>query len=54
MAMSTEPPQRAEQLRRDIEYHNRRYYDLDEPEITDADYDAWCGSSRRWRRSTRI
>jgi len=40
MAMSTEPPQRAEQLRRDIEYHNRRYYDLDEPEITDAEYDA--------------
>ena len=40
MAMSTEPPQRAEQLRRHIEYHNRRYYELDEPEITDAEYDA--------------
>ncbi len=31
--------QRAEELRRLIWYHNRCYYELDRPEITDADYD---------------
>lgn len=30
---------RAEQLRGLIEYHNDRYYRLDAPELTDADYD---------------
>jgi DNA ligase (NAD+) len=30
---------RIESLRRSIHYHNRRYYQLDDPEITDADYD---------------
>ncbi len=29
----------ASRLRRDIEYHNYRYYVLDEPVISDADYD---------------
>ena len=32
--------QRAEVLRAAIEHHNRRYYVLDRPEITDAEYDA--------------
>ncbi|MDP9073015.1 MAG: NAD-dependent DNA ligase LigA [Actinomycetota bacterium] len=40
MAMTPEPAERAEVLRHQIDYHNRRYYDLDDPEITDADYDA--------------
>jgi DNA ligase (NAD+) len=40
MAMSEAPTERAEQLRAQIEYHNRRYYELDEPEISDADFDA--------------
>lgn len=31
--------QRAEELRRMIEHHNRCYYDLDRPEIADAQYD---------------
>jgi len=31
---------RAEELRRLLEYHNRLYYLLDAPEISDADYDA--------------
>lgn len=31
--------QRVEELRQLIEYHNRRYYQLDNPEISDAEYD---------------
>ncbi len=31
--------ERAEELRRQIEYHNYRYYVLDDPEIPDAEYD---------------
>ncbi|QSA95711.1 NAD-dependent DNA ligase LigA [Methylococcus sp. EFPC2] len=42
--MSTElPPEvvrRAAELRKQIEYHNRRYYQFDEPVIADAEYDA--------------
>ncbi len=30
---------RAAELRRLIEYHNRRYYLEDDPEITDAEFD---------------
>ena len=30
---------RVEKLREEIEYHNYRYYVLDQPEITDAEYD---------------
>ncbi|MDD4951225.1 MAG: NAD-dependent DNA ligase LigA [Desulfovibrionaceae bacterium] len=30
---------RVRRLRREIEYHNRRYYVLDDPEISDAEYD---------------
>ena len=32
--------QEIDRLRREIEYHNRRYYVLDAPEISDAEYDA--------------
>ena len=28
-----------ENLRKSIEYHNHRYYVLDDPEISDAEYD---------------
>lgn len=31
---------RVEQLREQIRYHNERYYQLDEPEVSDAEYDA--------------
>ncbi len=31
---------RVVELRRQLEHHNRRYYELDAPEITDAEYDA--------------
>jgi DNA ligase (NAD+) len=33
------PAQRAEELRRQLEYHGHRYYVLDDPEISDAEYD---------------
>jgi DNA ligase (NAD+) len=34
-----EPGQRAEKLRKQIDYHNYRYYVLDDPQIPDAEYD---------------
>jgi len=34
------PQGRIEQLRREIEHHNYRYYVLDDPEISDAEFDA--------------
>ena len=33
------PAQRAEQLRRELNYHNHRYYTLDDPVISDGQYD---------------
>jgi DNA ligase (NAD+) len=39
MAASKAERARADELRRQITYHNERYYGLDEPEITDAEYD---------------
>jgi DNA ligase (NAD+) len=39
MTCSDNPAERADELRRQIEYHNVRYFELDEPEIADADYD---------------
>ena len=35
----SDPAARAEALREQIEYHNHRYYILDDPAISDADYD---------------
>ena len=35
----TEWGARAEELRRLIAYHNHRYFDLDDPEVTDAEFD---------------
>lgn len=37
---STDPAARAAELRERIEYHNHRYYVLDDPVVSDADYDA--------------
>jgi DNA ligase (NAD+) len=37
---SSDPVKAAEKLRDNIRYHEHRYYVLDQPEITDAEYDA--------------
>ncbi len=37
---------RSEELRSQISYHNRRYYELDNPEIPDGDYDALLNELR--------
>ncbi|HWC66866.1 MAG TPA: NAD-dependent DNA ligase LigA [Acidimicrobiales bacterium] len=37
---SDDPVARATWLREQIEYHNRRYFELDDPEVSDADFDA--------------
>jgi len=37
---------RAEELRRQLEYHGHRYYVLDDPEISDPDYDALLNELR--------
>jgi DNA ligase (NAD+) len=40
------PGQRADELRRELEHHNRRYYVLDDPEVSDAEYDALLNELR--------
>jgi DNA ligase (NAD+) len=40
------PEERAEELRKRLDYHNHRYYVLDDPEISDADYDALLNELR--------
>lgn len=37
---SIDPAQRVDELRALLEHHNHRYYVLDEPEVSDAEYDA--------------
>jgi DNA ligase (NAD+) len=37
--VATDPAKRAEELRKQLDYHNRRYYVLDDPEVSDAEYD---------------
>ena len=46
MSSTTDAATRAEELRRQLEYHGRRYYILDDPEISDPDYDALLNELR--------
>lgn len=39
--------ERLEQLRKEIEYHSKRYYDQDSPEITDFEYDTLMQELKR-------
>jgi DNA ligase (NAD+) len=41
-----EPAARAAQLRDILDYHSRRYYELDDPELTDDQYDALLNELR--------
>jgi DNA ligase (NAD+) len=47
MAVPPEVEQRVDELRELIRYHNRRYHELDDPEISDAEYDALVVELRR-------
>jgi DNA ligase (NAD+) len=44
--------ERARALRVEIEKHNHRYYVLDAPLISDAEYDTLFASCSRWRPNT--
>jgi len=46
VSASHDPAARAAQLRRELGHHNHRYYVLDDPDISDADYDALINELR--------
>ena len=39
MAVKSEPMKRAEELRKKLAYHSKKYYEDDAPEISDYEYD---------------
>ncbi len=45
-AASKTAEQRVAELRKQLDYHNHRYYVLDDPEVSDADYDALLNELR--------
>jgi len=47
MSVPDDVRRRVEELRRDIEYHNYRYYVLDQPIISDAEYDTLLAELQR-------
>jgi len=46
LSSATDVASRAEELRRQLEYHGHRYYVLDDPELSDPDYDALLNELR--------
>ena len=44
--MSATAEDRAAELRRQLRHHNHRYYVLDDPEVSDSDYDALLNELR--------
>ncbi len=44
--MSTKPANRAAELRRVLEHHNHRYYVLDDPDVSDSEYDGLLNELR--------
>jgi DNA ligase (NAD+) len=46
LSSTTQVASRADELRRQLEYHGHRYYVLDDPEISDPDYDALLNELR--------
>ena len=44
--MAAKPADRVTELRSQLEHHNHRYYVLDDPEVSDADYDALINELR--------
>ncbi|MEA2406146.1 MAG: ligase [Thermoleophilaceae bacterium] len=46
MSSATDAAARADELRRQLEHHGHRYYVLDDPEISDPDYDALLNELR--------
>jgi len=45
-ALRRNPQERAAELRRGLEHHNHRYYVLDDPEVSDSEYDALINELR--------
>jgi DNA ligase (NAD+) len=48
--MARDAAARAAQLRAQLAHHNRQYYELDRPAVSDADYDALMGELRTLER----
>jgi DNA ligase (NAD+) len=46
LSSTTDVATRADELRRELEYHGHRYYVLDDPDISDSDYDALLNELR--------
>ncbi len=51
--MSQSLAKRVEELRKTLEHHEYLYYVLDQPEITDAEYDQLMRELRAWKSRTR-
>ena len=45
-AVPKEASRRAAELRKQLEYHGHRYYVLDDPEVSDVEYDALLNELR--------